>query len=104
MTSDGLGLPVRIIATAGNRNDITHAQALLDGLNAHYVIADKGYDGQSALQAVRAAGTVPVIRRRKTTANWRPFDRDLYKARHLIECLSGKLKQFRRIRCPADVC
>lgn len=97
-----MGLPVRIIATPGNRNDITQAANLLDGLKAGHVIADKGYDGQSALEAVRKAGAVPVIPRRKTTAKRRPFDRELYKARHLIECLFGKLKQFRRVATRYD--
>ena len=26
-----------------------------------------------------------------------PYDRDLYKERHLVECFFAKLKQFRRI-------
>ena len=102
MTSDALGLPIRIIATPGNRNDITQAANLLDGLTAGHVIADKGYDGENAIEAVRRAGAVPVIPRRKTTAKRRPFDRVLYKARHLIECLFGKLKQFRRIATRYD--
>jgi putative transposase len=102
MASDALGLPVRIIATPGNRNDITQTANLLDGLRAGHVIADKGYDGESALQAVREAGAVPVIPRRKTTTTRRPFDRVLYSQRHLIECLFGKLKQFRRIATRYD--
>ena len=102
MTGDGLGLPVRILATPGNRNDITQAANLLDGFAASHVIADKGYDGQSALEAVRGAGAVPVIPRRKTTATPRPFDRHLYKARHLIENLFSKLKQFRRVATRYD--
>lgn len=102
MTCDALGLPIRIIATAGNRNDITQAGNLLDGFTAGHVIADKGYDGESAIEAVRKACAVPVIPRRKTTAKRRPFDRVLYKERHLIECLFGKLKQFRRIATRYD--
>jgi putative transposase len=102
MLSDALGLPVRIIATPGNRNDITQAANLLCGFRAGHVIADKGYDGESAIQAVRMAGAVPVIPRRKTTATRRPFDRALYKERHLIEGLFAKLKQFRRIATRYD--
>jgi len=102
MTSDALGLPIRIIATPGNRNDITQTANLLDGFRAGHVIADKGYDGESALQAVREAGAVPVIPRRKTTTTRRPFDRALYKERHLIEGLFAKLKQFRRIATRYD--
>ena len=93
---------MRILATPGNRNDITQAAALLEGLQAGHVIADKGYDGENAIEAVRKAGAAPVIPRRKTTAKWRPFDRHLYKARHLIECPFGKLKQFRRVATRYD--
>lgn len=102
MTGDGLGQPVRILATPGNRNDITQAADLLGGLKADYVIADKGYDGQSALDAVKRAGAVAVIPRRKTTAARRAFDREIYKARHLIENLFSKLKQFRRVATRYD--
>lgn len=101
-TGDALGLPIRILATPGNRNDITQAANLLDGFTASHVIADKGYDGENAIEAVRKAGAVPVIPRRKTTAKWRPFDKALYKERHLIECLFGKLKQFRRVATRYD--
>ena len=61
LTGDALGLPVRILATPGNRNDITQAAALLEGLQAGHVIADKGYDGESAIEAVRKAGAVPDV-------------------------------------------
>ena len=40
----GLGLPVRFLLTAGQRNDITQAQALVAGLPAEQVIADTAYD------------------------------------------------------------
>ena len=99
---DALGLPLRILATGGQRNDITQAVTLLDGLSACHVIADKGYDGENAIQAVRQSGAVPVIPRRKTTAQWRPFDPVLYKERNLIERLFGKLKQFRRVTTRYD--
>ncbi len=93
---------MRILATPGNRNDITQAANLLDGLTAGHVIADKGYDGQNAVDAVRRAGATPVIPRRSITATPRPFDRQLYKARHLIENLFSKLKQFRRVATRYD--
>jgi putative transposase len=102
MASDALGLPLRILATPGNRNDITQAADLLEGFRTGHVIADKGYDGETAIAAVRKAGAVPVIPRRKMTAKWRPFDRVLYRERHLIEGLFGKLKQFRRIATRYD--
>lgn len=94
---DALGNPVRFVLTGGQRNDITQTEALLDGLRADYVLADKGYDGQSAVAAVEKIGAIPVIPRRKTTAAYRFFDADLYKNRHCIENFFSKLKQYRGI-------
>lgn len=100
--TDALGNPVRFILTGGQRNDITQIEQLLDGLRAGHVIADKGYDGARALKAVTSAGAIPVIPRRKTTAQWRRFDATLYKERNLIERFFNKIKHFRRIATRYD--
>ena len=66
--------PVRFILTGGERNDITQIEGLLEGLKAGHVLADKGYDGQRAMDAIAATGAKPVVPRRTTTASWRSFD------------------------------
>jgi len=100
--TDALGNPVRFILTGGERNDITQIEALLDGLQAGHVLADKGYDAQRAITAIKLAGAIPVIPRRKTTAQWRRFDAVLYKERNLIERFFNKIKHFRRIATRYD--
>lgn len=100
--TDALGNPVRFILTGGERNDITQIEPLLDGLKAHQVLADKGYDGQRAMDAIAAAGAKPVVPRRITTASWRGFDAALYKDRNLIERFFSKIKHFRRIATRYD--
>ena len=102
VATDALGLPVRIVLTGGERNDITQIEPLLDGLSARFVLADKGYDGQRAMDAIAAVGATPVVPRRKTTAAWRPFDKALYKERNLIERFFSKIKHFRRIATRYD--
>ena len=102
MATDALGLPVRVILTGGERNDITQIEPLLDGLKAGFVLADKGYDGQRAIDAISAVGAIPVVPRRTTTATWRSFDATLYKERNLVERLFNKLKHFRRIATRYD--
>jgi transposase len=102
VATDALGLPVRVILTGGERNDITQIARLLDGLNTRFVLADKGYDGQRAINAIAAAGAIPVVPRRTTTATWRSFDATLYKERNLIERLFNRLKHFRRIATRYD--
>ena len=97
-----MGNPVRFILTGGQRNDITQIESLLDGFKAKYVLADKGYDGQIAIAAVKRCGATPVIPRRKTTAQWRRLDKELYQERNLIERFFGKIKHFRRIATRYD--
>lgn len=100
--TDALGNPVRFILTGGERNDITQIEGLLDGLRASHVLADKGYDGQRAMDAIAAAGAKPVVPRRTTTASWRSFDTAIYKDRNLIERFFRKIKHFRRIATSYD--
>ena len=72
--TDALGNPIRFVLTGGERNDITQIEALLEGMTAGHVLADKGYDGQRAMDAIAATGAKPVVPRRTTTAQWRSFD------------------------------
>jgi transposase len=54
------------------------------------------------MDAIVAAGAIPVVPRRRCTAAWRNFDAVLYKERNLIERLFNKLKHFRRIATRYD--
>ena len=40
---DALGNPLKFIITPGQRNDVTQAKALIEGVSNAHVIADKGY-------------------------------------------------------------
>jgi transposase len=93
---------VRLLLTGGERNDITQIEPLLDGIRTAFVLADKGYDAQRAIDAANASGAIPVIPRRTTTATRRPFDTALYKERNLIERFFSKIKHFRRIATRYD--
>jgi transposase len=87
--TDALGNPVRFILTGGERNDITQIEPLLQGLRAGHVLADKGYDGQRAMDAIAASGAKPVVPRRTTTASWRTFDATIYKDRNASSAKSN---------------
>jgi transposase len=93
----GLGLPVRFILTAGQRNDITQASGLICGLPADFVMGDTAYDGDHFRQDIAAIGAQAVIPSNPSRARKPRLDKALYKERHLIECCFNKLKQFRRI-------
>ena len=53
--------PLRFELTAGQRHDITQAQALIADFETEHVIADKGYDSMDFLQCILGRGALPVI-------------------------------------------
>ena len=93
---------MRFILTAGQRSDATQALALIDGLPARHVIADKAYDAYAILHDVEASGARPLIPQRTCMARPPAFDPVLYKHRNRIERTIGKLKQLRRIATRYD--
>jgi transposase len=100
---DALGNPTGFHLTGGQEHDLTGADALLPGLEADALIADKAFDAdQRVLEPLAEAGKTAVIPPRKTRKTPRAFDKDLYKARHLIENFFAKLKQFRAIATRYD--
>ena len=102
-TVDALGNPVGFHLTSVQEHDLAGADALLPALEADTLIADKAFDAdQRALEPLAEAGKTAVIPPRKTRKTARAFDKDLYKARHLIENFFAKLKQFRAIATRYD--
>jgi transposase len=96
---DALGNPIRVYLTGGQVSDYTPAQGLITSfdLENSYVIADKGYDGQEFVEAIRKQGGTPVIPSRSNARNPRDYDHFLYKDRNLVENFFLKLKNNRRI-------
>ena len=99
---DALGCPVRLIGTPGQRNDITLAEDLIDGLKAGAVIADKGDDADGFVQAATATGAEVVIPPKRNRKTQRSYDVHLYRERNAIERFFCKLKQFRRVTTRYD--
>lgn len=100
---DALGNPTGVHLTGGQAPDLEGADVLLPPLRARTVLADKGYDAdQRMLIALEKAGKVAVVPPRSHRRVQRSYDRDLYKARHLIENFFAKLKQFRAIATRYD--
>lgn len=92
---------MRVILTAGQRNDITQANALLAGLKSRYVLADKGYDSRELVEHIQAQGSEPVIPPR-TCQQPRFYDKARYRLRNRIERCFARLKQYRRIATRYD--
>ena len=68
-------MPFRLLATAGTVADCTQSEALIDGITAEHLLADRGYDTNRVLSAAREHNAA------------------LYQARHLVENGFGKLKE-----------
>jgi len=71
---------------------------------ARELLADRGYDSarfRVALQAKGIAPCIPSSRSRKVPI---PHDPELYKQRHRIEIMFGRLKDWRRVAMRYDRC
>jgi transposase len=94
---DATGMPVRIIVTDGTTADCTQAESLITGLNAGFLLADKGYDSDEIVDKAAELGMIPVIPPMKNRKNQRKYDKILYKKRDLVENAFLRLKQWRGI-------
>jgi len=94
---DGLGNPLRLYVTAGQRHDIIKAHDLIVDLDFDYLIADRSYGAKDFLDELIAKGTDPVIPPKQNAKVPREYDAWRYRERHLIECFIGKIKHFRRV-------
>ena len=100
---DALGNPVGFFLSGGQAHDLVGADHLLPSMEADLLIADKAFDADERVRTPLArAGKTAVIPAKANRRENRPFDRDLCKARHLIENFFAKLKQFRAIATRYD--
>ena len=97
VTVDGLGNPLRLELTAGQRHDIIKAADLISDLDFSYIIADRSYGAQDFMDEILASGAQAVIPPKKNAKEPHEYDEWRYRERHLIECFIGKIKHFRRV-------
>lgn len=86
-----------MLITAGTTADCSQASTLIDGLDAQYLLADKGYDSDTIVSQAEAQNMTAVIPSRRNRKQLREYDRDLYKLRHLVENAFLHLKRWRGI-------
>lgn len=100
---DALGNPVGFHLTGGQAHDLVGADHLLPDMQADVLIADKAFDAEErVIKPLAAAGKTAVIPPKSNRKAPRSIDRELYKARHLIENFFARLKQFRAIATRYD--
>jgi len=92
-----LGNPLRFILTGGQVGDVTQAEGLIADVPGAHLIADTAYDADHFRARLDDAGIAATIPSNPSRARAIPYDADLYKERHLVECFINKIKHFRRI-------
>ncbi|MBC8950111.1 transposase [Xenorhabdus sp. TS4] len=90
-------MPVRIVITSGTPADCSQAEALIKGLDAEHLLADRGYDSNAIVEKAKQQGMQVQIPSRKNRKVAREYDRELYRLRHLVENAFLHLKRWRGI-------
>jgi putative transposase len=94
-----------MLLSEGQMSDHKGAAMLLAGLpKAKELLADKGYDSDWFRQALVERGTVPCIPPRANRKVQYDYDKDLYRLRHKIENVFGRIKDWRRVATRYDRC
>ena len=100
---DALGNPLAFVLTAGQAHDLQSADMLLPQMQADTLLADKAFDAdERVIEPLLAAGKKFVIPPKSNRKVHRLYDKELYKARHLMENFYCKLKQYRAIATRYD--
>ncbi len=102
---DGKGRPLVMLLSEGQMSDYKGAALMLDALPpAKTLLGDRGYDAgwfRNALAERGIAACIPSKINRKVPIE---HDRKLYRQRHKIENMFGRLKDWRRIHTRYDRC
>ena len=100
---DALGNPIAFKLSPGQAHDLDGADALLPAMKASTLVADRAFDAEKrVIEPLRAAGKSYVIPPTRSRKIQRWYDKEIYKARHLIENFFCKLKEFRAIATRYD--
>jgi transposase len=83
--------------TPGQVHDSQQATTLLADHEPKYVIADKAYDSDEIITAIKRRGSKPVIPSLKRRTKQRRLLRTQYRRRNLAERFVNRIKHFRRI-------
>ncbi len=89
----------------GQTSDYKGAALMLGALpQAKALLADRGYDADWFRKALIQRGISPCIPSKINRKQTIPHDRTLYRQRHKIENMFGRLKDWRRIHTRYDRC
>jgi transposase len=92
---DALGNPVAFSLTAGQASDLSQAEPLSEGFVPEAFHADKAYDADRLIIALRGRGIKPVIPPKVNRLIQRYCDCAHYRERNLVQRVLNKIKYFR---------
>ena len=95
-------LPLCFTVTPGAAHDVRQAPALIAGYSPTYVIADTAYDSDALRAEIHEQNAIAIIRPRRNRLEERPYDKEVYKLRNVIERFFHRLKQYRRVATRYD--
>jgi transposase len=94
-----------MLLSEGQMSDYKGAALMIDALPpTTELLGDKGYDADWFRQALAERGITACIPSRSNRRKPIGYDRVLYRQRHKIENMFGRLKDWRRIHTRYDRC
>jgi len=94
-----------MLLSEGQMSDYKGAALMLGLLpRAKTMLGDRGYDADWFRNALMARGITPCIPSKINRKIQIPHNRSIYRQRHKIENMFGKLKDWRRIHTRYDRC
>jgi transposase len=92
-----------LLLSAGNTNDITMAQALVEAAGSFQrLLADRGYDADHLRKRLAQRQTEAVIPTTTSRKQPIPYDTVAYRQRNTVERLWARLKDYRRVATRYD--
>ena len=101
---DGRGVPLSLVVTGANRHDVTQLELVLEEIIIErpndieqHLCADKGYEGEPALQIIASKNYIPHVKRRGEEIQEKK-DNPGWKARRwVVEVSHSWFNRFRKI-------
>jgi len=101
---DGRGVPLSIVVTGANRHDVSQLELVLEEIIidrpqgiVQNLCADKGYDGQPALQVIVSKGYIPHVKRRGEEIREKRNNPSWKARRWIVEVSHSWFNRFRKI-------
>ena len=101
---DGRGVPLSLVVTGANRHDVSQLELVLEEIIIERpndieqnLCADKGYDGEPALQTIVSKGYIPHVKRRGEEIREKRNNPDWKARRWVVEVSHSWFNRFRKL-------